>query len=151
MLYFLILSLRKRPAQVAEVLHFVLHNLELAFLLQAVIERRPEGLECQRAFVLQHRVGQSLLLTFKLGGIGLRFLANAVDEPIRPDVLDRRYVSLFHLERFGELFSAADARDRAAARQKFARFGFETERLGCGVEFFAATDTPPEFFSLGLC
>ena len=45
--------------------------MQFALFLQAVFQRRLEGLEGQRALALQHRVSYLLFLLGKIGGVGL--------------------------------------------------------------------------------
>jgi hypothetical protein len=93
--------------EIAEGTHFFGIKLELAFLLQPVIQGGLESAEGQFALLFEQSVGDFLLLLVEVGGIRLLPVDNLVDSSVGAEVEGRTNLTNFKCERGGELFAAA--------------------------------------------
>src|ERR1700756_1415282 len=108
-------------SQGSKALQILGHELELAFLLQAIVQGFLKRLKSEIALRLQEFIGQLLLLFVEIGQVGFRLFGHAVDEPVLPEAQGGRHIASLEVEGCADLLGAGRAGDRAIARNKVAR------------------------------
>src|SRR5712692_6331677 len=144
--YFIILRL----AEGAEALQLVRHELELAFLFQAVVQGGPKGLKCQISLGLEELVGQLLLLFVEIGWIGFRLFGHAIDQPVLSHAQGNAYIASLQVEGRANLFAAGRAGDGTVARDGITCFWLQAESAGGGIKFLTRLDAPDQVLRFAL-
>src|SRR5579871_4662927 len=104
-------------AQIAEILQFLGHDSQLAFLPQTVLQSGSKRLKCHRALLLEHLIGEFFLLFFKIVGVRLLLLSDFIDKPVRTEWKRSAHVAGFHLECRRHLLAAGRACNGTVARE----------------------------------